>query len=78
MPSRYWYRSPPEPDGPQLWAALQSKNYPTFKAEIPRLKSFERAAAAGVPVYAVRRDDTAMRAWQGYEDAGREITYGQK
>jgi chromosome partitioning protein len=66
---------PPEPDGPQLRAALQSKNYPIFKAEIPRLKSFERAAAAGVPVYAVKRDDTAMRAWQGYEDAGREIAY---
>ena len=67
---------PPEPDGPQLRAALQGKNYPVFKAEIPRLKSFERAAAAGVPVYAVKRDDTAMRAWQGYEDAGREIVNG--
>jgi chromosome partitioning protein len=67
---------PPEPDGPQLRATLQRKNYPVFKAEIPRLKSFERAAAAGVPVYAVKRDDTAMRAWQGYEDAGREIANG--
>jgi chromosome partitioning protein len=47
-----------------------------FKAEVPRLKSFEGAAAAGVPVYAVKRDDTAARAWQGYEDAGREITNG--
>lgn len=64
---------PPEPDGAQLRATLQAKNYPVFNAEIPRLKSFERAVAAGVPVYAVKRDDTAMRAWQGYEDAGREI-----
>jgi chromosome partitioning protein len=67
---------PPESDGPQLRAALQRNNYPMFKAEVPRLKSFERAAAAGVPVYAVKRDDTAARAWQGYEDAGREITNG--
>jgi chromosome partitioning protein len=64
---------PPETDGPQLRATLRTKNYSVFKAEIPRLKSFERAVAAGVPVYAVKRDDTAMRAWQGYEDAGREI-----
>ena len=68
---------PPETDGPQLRAALQRKNYPIFQAEIPRLKSFERAAAAGVPVYEVRRDDTAMRAWQGYEDAGTEILYAE-
>ena len=64
---------PPETDGPQLRATLQTKNYSIFKAEIPRLKSFERAVAAGVPVYAVKRDDMAMRAWQGYEDAGGEI-----
>jgi chromosome partitioning protein len=67
---------PPEPDGPQLRAALKLKGYPVFNAEIPRLKSFERAASAGVPVYALKRDDTAMRAWQGYEDAGREIIDG--
>ena len=66
----------PEPDGSQLRAALQREQIPVFVAEIPRLKSFERAAAAGVPVYAVKRDAQAMRAWQGYEDAGREITNG--
>jgi chromosome partitioning protein len=67
---------PPEKDGPELRATLQTKNYPVFKAEIPRLKAFERASAAGVPVYEVKGDDTARRAWQGYEDAGREITNG--
>jgi chromosome partitioning protein len=67
---------PPEPekDGPQLRATLQRKRIPVFTADIPRLKSFERAAAAGVPVYAVKHDAQAKRAWQGYEDAGREIT----
>ena len=34
------------------------------------------AAAAGVPVYAVKHDTQAQRAWQGYEDTGREITDG--
>jgi chromosome partitioning protein len=66
----------PEPDGPQLRAALQRKGYPVFAAEIPRLKSFERAAAAGVPVYAVKNDPQAKRAWQGYKNAGGEITNG--
>jgi chromosome partitioning protein len=66
----------PELDGPQLRAALQREQIPVFVAEIPRLKSFERAAAAGIPVYAVKHDAQAKRAWQGYEDAGREITNG--
>ena len=66
----------PEPDGPELRAALKGRDYPLFTAEIPRLKSFERAAAAGVPVYAVKHDVQARRAWQGYEDAGKEITNG--
>jgi chromosome partitioning protein len=66
----------PEPDGPQLRAALQREQIPVFVAEIPRLKSFERAAATGVPVYAVKHDAQAKRAWQGYEDVGREITNG--
>jgi chromosome partitioning protein len=66
---------PPEPeqDGPQLRAALQRKGISVFTADIPRLKSFERAAATGVPVYAVKNDAQAKRAWQSYEDAGREI-----
>jgi chromosome partitioning protein len=66
----------PEPDGPQLRATLQREQIPVFVAEIPRLKSFERSAAAGIPVYAVKHDAQAKRAWQGYEDAGREITNG--
>jgi chromosome partitioning protein len=66
----------PEADGPELRATLKRKKIPVFVAEIARLKSFERAAAAGVPVYAVKNDAQAKRAWQGYEDAGREITDG--
>jgi chromosome partitioning protein len=66
----------PETDGPQLRAVLEREHIPVFAAEIPRLKSFERAAAAGVPVYAVKHDAQAKRAWQGYEDAGKEIANG--
>ena len=64
---------PPELDGPQLRAVLQREGIPTFGAEIPRLKAFERAAAAGVPVCDVRDDDRAGRAWAAYEAAGKEI-----
>jgi chromosome partitioning protein len=67
---------PPEPDGPQLRAVLQREGIPVFEADIPRLKSFERAAAEGVPVYAVQQDARAKRAWQAYEAAGREMTNG--
>jgi chromosome partitioning protein len=67
---------PPEPDGPQLRAVLQREGIPVFTAESPRLKSFERAAAAGVPVNAVKHDAQAKRAWLAYEAVGREITNG--
>lgn len=48
-----------------------------FKAEIPRLKSFEKAAAQGVPVYEVS-DARAERGWEAYERAGKEIFNGSK
>src|SRR5208283_2029581 len=63
---------PPETDGPQLREVLLAQSIPFFTAEIPRLKSFERAAASGVPVYGVTDDPRAKRAWEAYEAAGRE------
>ena len=63
----------PEQDGPHLRAALVRKNIPIFESEIPRLKSFERAAAAGILVYDVKFDLNAKRAWRAYESAGEEI-----
>jgi len=63
---------PPETDGPQLREVLLAQSIPVFTAEIPRLKSFERAAASGVPVYGVTDDPRAKRAWEAYEAAGRE------
>jgi chromosome partitioning protein len=68
---------PPENDGPELRKLLISAKAPLFAAEIPRLKSFEKAAAQGVPVYDVH-DARAARGWEAYEAAGKEITNGKK
>jgi chromosome partitioning protein len=67
---------PPEPEGPQLRAALTAQGVPLFSVDIPRLKAFEKAAAAGVPVSEVD-DPRAKRAWQAYAAAGKELmTHG--
>ena len=63
---------PPEPEGPQLRADLTAQDIPLFGADIPRLKAFEKAAAAGVPVYDVK-DPNAKRAWKAYQAAGKEL-----
>jgi chromosome partitioning protein len=62
----------PEPEGQQLRAALAAQRIPLFNGDIPRLKAFEKAAAAGVPVYGVE-DTRAKRAWQAYESVGKEL-----
>jgi chromosome partitioning protein len=66
----------PETDGVQLRADLTQNRIPLFTAEIPRLKVFEKAAAEGVPVYQVKGDRNAARAWEAYEAAGKEIING--
>jgi chromosome partitioning protein len=63
---------PPEPEGPQLRADLTAQDIPLFGVDIPRLKAFEKAAAAGVPVYDVK-DPNARRAWKAYQAAGKEL-----
>jgi len=67
---------PPETDGPQLRKVLQQRGIPVFSVDIPRLKSFERAAAEGVPVYAVQNDPRAKRAWEAYVAMGQEVGNG--
>ena len=68
---------PPKPrtEGDQLRAMLIENDVPVFTAEIPRLAAFEKAAAEGVPVYAVK-DNRAARAWNAYEAAGKEMSNG--
>jgi len=63
---------PPEDDAVELRQLLTSAKIPIFKAEIPELKCFKKAAAQGVPVYDVH-DPRAGRAWEAYEAAGKEI-----
>jgi chromosome partitioning protein len=68
---------PPKPrtEGDQLRAMLIENNVPVFTAEIPRLAAFEKAAAEGIPVYAVK-DHRAARAWKAYEAAGKDMSSG--
>lgn len=70
---------PPKPrtDGQQLRDMLVEQSVPVFEAEIPRLAAFEKAAAEGIPVYDVKDDRNAGRAWDAYLSAGREVTRGQ-
>ena len=68
---------PPENDGIELRKLLTSAKTPIFRAEMPRLKCFEKATAQGVPVYGVD-DPRAVRAWQAYESAAKEISNGKK
>jgi chromosome partitioning protein len=69
---------PPKPrtEGQQLREMLVSQSIPLFATEIPRLAAFEKAAAEGVPVDAVRDARNAARAWEAYEAAGKEIAHG--
>jgi chromosome partitioning protein len=69
---------PPKPrtDGQVLRDMLVSQDIPLFATEIPRLAAFEKAAAEGVPVYSVKDDRNAGRAWDAYDAAGKEITGG--
>ncbi len=69
---------PPKPrtDGQQLRDMLVSQGVPVFTAEVPRLAAFEKAAAEGVPVFSVKGDRAAGRAWEAYEAAGREMING--
>ena len=62
----------PEPEGPQLRADLVAQNIPIFGVDIPRLKAFEKAAAAGLTVNEVD-DPRARRAWDAYATTGKEL-----
>jgi chromosome partitioning protein len=61
-----------EPEGPQLRAELKAQKIPLFHVDIPRLKAFEKAAAAGQTVNQVD-DPRGKRAWEAYEAAGKEL-----
>jgi chromosome partitioning protein len=62
----------PETEAVQLRADLNAEGVPLFGMDIPRLKAFEKAAAAGLTVHEVD-DPRAKRAWAAYAAAGKEL-----
>lgn len=67
-------RVPPDAakDALELRKLLRAMKAPVFRAEIPRLKAFDRAADAGVTVDLVD-DRNAARAWAAYQAVGKEL-----
>jgi chromosome partitioning protein len=63
---------PPSQDADDARDALRDKGLRLFKAEIPRLVAYQRAALAGVVVSEVA-DPRAERAWAEYAHVGREM-----
>lgn len=65
---------PPKPSKAEeeVRSLLQEANLPVLKQGIRRYAVFQKAAMAGVPVYAVK-DPKAEIAWQSYEEVGQEI-----
>ena len=65
---------PPRPsrDGDEARSLLRQGGIPFFESRIRRLVAFQKAALAGVAVFAVR-DRRAQPAWQDYERLGKEL-----
>ncbi|MBF2033940.1 MAG: ParA family protein [Leptolyngbyaceae cyanobacterium T60_A2020_046] len=65
---------PPKPGRTEaaVRSLLAEAKLPVLQRGIRRYSAFQKAAAAGVPVYAVK-DPKAEAAWQDYEAAGAEI-----
>ena len=65
---------PPKPSkaGEEVIAILQEAKLPLFETGIRRLAAFQKAALAGIPVYAVK-DPRAELGWHDYEAVGKEI-----
>ncbi|MEM8807498.1 MAG: ParA family protein [Cyanobacteria bacterium P01_G01_bin.38] len=65
---------PPRPSraGEEVKALLKEADIPIFEQGIRRFAAFQKAAMAGLPVYAVK-DPRAELGWQDYEAVGQEI-----
>lgn len=68
-------KAPPalEQEAQKLRGHLTNLDVPLFRADIPRLKAFDKAFEAGVPVRDVKGDPNAARAWEAYCAAGKEV-----
>ena len=69
---------PPKPshDGEEARGLLEERGLPLFKAEIPRLVAFQKAALQGRTVNKVG-DPRAESAWRAYVGVGRRSPSGQ-
>ena len=67
----------PETEGESLRAELVANNIAHFSGEIPRLKVFDKAVAAGVTVDGLQ-EPRARRAWEAYQAVGKEIFDGRE
>ena len=65
---------PPKPSkaGTEVRTLLKEVSLPVLEAGIRRVAAFQKAALAGVPVYAIK-DPRAELGWQDYEAVGKEI-----
>lgn len=65
---------PPKPsrEGELVRQMLLEEQLPLFEAGIRRLAAFQKAARAGVPVYAVK-EPRAQEGWQDYVQMGQEV-----
>jgi len=63
---------PPERDGAVLRELLVGEGVAIFKAEIPLLKAFAKAAGAG-EIVGQTKDKNAARAWGSYIATGKEL-----
>lgn len=65
---------PPKPstDAKQAREILAEAGLPLFKGQIRRLVAFQKAALAGVPVYAAN-DPRGIQGWKDYQVVGREL-----
>lgn len=69
---------PPKPSraGEEVRKLLTEADLPVFQQGIRRYAAYQKAALAGIPVYAVR-DPKAESAWADYEAVGKEIWVNQ-
>ena len=65
---------PPKPsrEGDRVRTLLESAQLPVFATGIRRLSAYQKAAQAGVPIYATK-DPRAAEGWQDYQAMGEEL-----
>ena len=63
---------PPQKEALDLMRQLEELDVPVFSSIVPMLKAFSKASSTGVLVSQVD-DPRAQRAWEAYEEVGKEM-----